>query len=148
MGEGKPYIVKYHGGLKIGILGVASEDWIGILSDDYEGLLEYEDCFAFSKRTSKYLKEDLKCDIVIALTHMRNNIDLQFPKKVPFVDLVLGGHDHVIMEEMVNGVPVIKSGSNFNNVGLVKIYPKTHKTPHEGTRFNYDWKIHKVTVSQ
>jgi 2',3'-cyclic-nucleotide 2'-phosphodiesterase (5'-nucleotidase family) len=79
---------------------------------------------------------------------MRNNVDMQFPKKVPYVDISLGGHDHVIMEEMVNGIPVIKSGSNFNNVGLIKIYAKTHKAPHEGTRFNYDWKIHKVTVSQ
>lgn len=63
------------------------------------------------------------------------------------MDLVLGGHDHVIMEEFVNGVPVIKSGTNFNNVGLIKIYAKTHSADHEGVRFNYDWKIFKVTIA-
>jgi 5'-nucleotidase len=88
-------------------------------------VLEYEDCYLFAKRTAEYLKKELKCDMVIALTHMRNHADKDFPNKVPNVDLVLGGHDHVIMEELINGIPVIKSGTNFNNVGLIKIYPKT-----------------------
>lgn len=79
---------------------------------------------------------------------MRNNQDRDFPKRVPNVDLVLGGHDHVIMEELVNGVPVIKSGSNFNNAGLIKIFAKTQQAQHEGARFNFDWKIHKVTVTE
>jgi len=73
------------------------------------------------------LRQSLRCDIVIALTHMRNGPDRLFPKKVEGVDLVLGGHDHVIMEEVVNKVPVIKSGTNFNNVGLIKMYLPSHK---------------------
>ncbi len=79
---------------------------------------------------------------------MRNNPDKNFPNKVPNVDLVLGGHDHVIMEEFVNGVPVIKSGTNFNNVGLIKIYPKTHPTSHVGARFSYDWIIYKIAITE
>ena len=31
------------------------------------------------------------------------------------------------MEEVVNKVPVIKSGTNFNNVGLIKMYLPSHK---------------------
>ena len=38
------------------------------------------------------------------------------------VDLVLGGHDHVIMQEFVEKVPVLKSGTNFNNIGLINLY--------------------------
>lgn len=33
LGDAKPYIVKEHMGLKIGILGVAGPDWIGILHE-------------------------------------------------------------------------------------------------------------------
>jgi hypothetical protein len=29
---------------------------------------------------------------------MRNNVDIEYPEKVPGVDLVLGGHDHVILQ--------------------------------------------------
>ena len=35
------------------------------------------------------------CDIVIALTHMRNPNDLRLMREVPEIDIVLGGHDHV-----------------------------------------------------
>lgn len=34
---------------------------------------------------------------MIALTHMRNAVDKDFPNHVSGVDIALGGHDHVIM---------------------------------------------------
>lgn len=83
--------------MKVGIFGVAGSDWIGILNDSYDGMIEYESCFEFGNRMSKYLRETLMCDVVIALTHMRNASDREFPLRVEGVDLVLGGHDHVIM---------------------------------------------------
>lgn len=39
LGNGIPYVVKEKFGLRIGIFGVAGEDWLGILSDDYEDAL-------------------------------------------------------------------------------------------------------------
>lgn len=75
LGDGLPFIVKEHNALRIGILGVAGEDWLGILSDEYEGMLEYEDCYEFANRTAKHLRLHEKCDVVIALTHMRNAAD-------------------------------------------------------------------------
>ena len=41
LGDGEPYIVKEHKGLRIGIMGVAGPDWIGILNDEYDNLLDY-----------------------------------------------------------------------------------------------------------
>jgi 2',3'-cyclic-nucleotide 2'-phosphodiesterase (5'-nucleotidase family) len=55
---------------------------------------------------------------------MRNIPDLEFPTKVKEVDLVLGGHDHVILEQVIDKTPVIKSGCNFRNIGLINIYSK------------------------
>ena len=59
---------------------------------------------------------------------MRNAADLEFPERVTGVDLVLGGHDHVIMEEFIKKMPVIKSGTNFNHLGLIHIYLPQHMT--------------------
>jgi 5'-nucleotidase len=59
---------------------------------------------------------------------MRNDADLLMPTKVEGVDLILGGHDHVVLHEIVNGTAVIKSGTNFNNVGLIKLFDKKYKT--------------------
>ena len=57
---------------------------------------------------SKHLRFDKKCDLIIALTHMRNQPDLEFPKYVKDIDIVLGGHDHVILQKVVDKTPVIK----------------------------------------
>jgi 5'-nucleotidase len=32
LGDGEPYLVKEHNGLRIGIMGVAGADWIGVLN--------------------------------------------------------------------------------------------------------------------
>ena len=53
---------------------------------------------------------------------MRNSPDCQYPSHIKNVDLVLGGHDHVILTEIIDNVPVIKSGTNFMNVGVVNVY--------------------------
>ena len=50
------------------------------------------------KRTAislaKKLRNELGCQYVIALTHMRIQHDVKFALEVPGIDLVLGGHDH------------------------------------------------------
>ena len=53
---------------------------------------------------------------------MRNAADCSYPSHVKLVDIVLGGHDHVVMNELIDSVPVIKSGTNFLNIGVINIY--------------------------
>lgn len=56
LGDGQPYHILNAEGIKIGVFGIAGSDWMGILNDSYEDLLEYESCFDFSNRTAKYLR--------------------------------------------------------------------------------------------
>ena len=50
----------------------------------------------------------------------------------------------MVMEEYINGVPIIKSGSNFNNVGLIKMYLPSKETEHPCNRMNFECKIYDV----
>ena len=50
------------------------------------------------------LRTDEKCDIIIALTHMRGPNDERLAREVRGVDLVLGGHDHDFFVQTV-GTP-------------------------------------------
>jgi 5'-nucleotidase len=72
----------------------------------------------------KLLREDEKCDIVIALTHMRVPQDQILPLQAPDIDIILGGHDHIIMKQFINGIPVLKSGDNFKTLGIIKVFKK------------------------
>ena len=47
---------------------------------------------------TQHLKELEKCDMVIALTHMRVYQDKKLPHEAPEIDIILGGHDHIVME--------------------------------------------------
>ncbi len=49
---------------------MAEEEWLELTHVDEE-ILEYEDFVSCAKRLVKKLKNELKCDLVFALTHMR-----------------------------------------------------------------------------
>ena len=63
-----------------------------------------------------------KCDMIIALTHMMKYNDIELAKKHPEIDFILGGHDHLIVHEVVNNSIIIKSGCNFRNFSFFKIW--------------------------
>lgn len=89
------YHIFEHQGIKIGCLGIGEEDWLTSLSEiDYEDLA-YTDFIESTQYYSHKLREEHKCDFVIALTHMRIPNDQLLCAVTKCVDLVLGGHDHV-----------------------------------------------------
>uniref|UniRef100_A0A1A9UKX8 5'-Nucleotidase C-terminal domain-containing protein n=1 Tax=Glossina austeni TaxID=7395 RepID=A0A1A9UKX8_GLOAU len=62
------------------------------------------------------------CEIIIALTHMRTPNDINLAENCPDIDLILGGHVYEIKE--VNGVKIIKSGTDFRQFSKITLLPK------------------------
>jgi 5'-nucleotidase len=58
-------------GLKIGLMALAEEDWLGIMSPAFDKELFYEHFIDCAKRMAHFFREGKQCDLVIALTHMR-----------------------------------------------------------------------------
>lgn len=67
------------------------------------------------------LRETHKCEMVIALTHMMKYNDVKLAQNVKGIDLILGGHDHLIVQEKVCDSVVIKSGTNFRNFSIIEV---------------------------
>lgn len=79
-----------------------------------------------ARTTARYLRESKKCDLVIALTHMRLAEDIAVSQNTKTgsgrIDLILGGHDHDIVQ---------RSSTDSNND------PRAHhqgSTPDSATR--------------
>lgn len=60
--------------------------------------------------------------MIVALTHMREPNDVKLAETVPpgLIDIVLGGHDHYYAHHYINGVHVLRSGSDFKQLSYIE----------------------------
>ena len=81
---------------------MVEKEWLDTLATINPNEVIYQDFVDVGNQLATKLKDELGCDIVIALTHMRNPNDIQLAKKAQKIDLILGGHDHGIEKRNVS----------------------------------------------
>merc|ERR1712070_953049 len=100
-----------------GLMGIC-ENWLSMCSKLRVGTdVIYLDLFETAERLEKQLREE-GAEVVIAITHSRNEVDCQLADRVPGLDLILGGHDHgyTLYQSPHSGVPMVKSGTDFRDL--------------------------------
>ena len=127
----KPYIVLKRKGVKIGIFALAPK-MRGLVSDKNCVGVKYLDPAKVALETAAMLKKDLKCDMVICISHLGWEIggddDNQMIAHSRDIDLVLGGHSHTYLEKLeyvknMDGkpVPVDQNGKHGIFVGKILV---------------------------
>jgi len=118
--------------IKIGVLGVC---FPGIVKSQhlFEGY-EISDSEPILEKIPIYRKQ---CDVLILLSHLGYDKDIEVAKKYPELDLIIGGHTHTILKEgkIVNNTLICHSGGEGNFLGKIivsldnskKIISKSHK---------------------
>ncbi|KAJ2439298.1 hypothetical protein IWW46_004510 [Coemansia sp. RSA 2440] len=87
------YFVKSVAGVRVGIMGIVEKEWLDTLPC-LPPTFEYHDFVKSARSMAKQMREEMKCDLVVCLSHMRLNNDVKLADACPDVDLVLSGHDH------------------------------------------------------
>lgn len=119
--------------VKIGLMGLGELDWLSTLSQvDIEDL-EYEDFVEAAKRLCQFFKSE-KVDLIIALTHMRVPNDDLLAEKVPEIDLILGGHDHMYYLRQTPNNLIVKSGADFKCFSHLKLKLLSPDSPFEESK--------------
>lgn len=105
----KPYVIKEIGGVKVGIFGLST---FQLLYDHFFAPITITDPIRPALETVSYLRNVEKCQVVIALSHLGISQDRLVAKAVNGIDLIVGGHTHMLMTkpEVVNGVPILHIG--------------------------------------
>ena len=87
-------------GRKIGIIGLCDESWIGMYKSKQADVEpSYESFVDHAKKLSKKLRGE-GCQYIIALTHMDTKNDRKLAQSGKgYIDLILGGHDHISLFE-------------------------------------------------
>ena len=116
----KPYVILKRGGMRIGIFGMLTDITKVVERTIADRLPKFDDVET-ADRWASYLKNEKKCDIVIALTHLGlENEDFMDPDLVRAtrnIDLVVGGHSHTFIKDSVyennidgKPVPIVQNG--------------------------------------
>jgi len=115
-----PYTIVEKAGKKIGVIGVLTDLTRVIDRTIADRMPKLDDAEEVNK-WAKLLKEEEKCDLVIALTHIGYEGELytdpMFVSQTRNIDLVVGGHSHTFLEKMESArnldgkeIPIVQDG--------------------------------------
>jgi 5'-nucleotidase len=123
----KSYTIIKKDGIKIGIIAVNIQPNGLIAEQLYQGV-KYIPHTEIANRIAQNLKEKKKCDVIICLSHLGYERDIEFAQKSRNIDIILGGHSHTFMKEpkFVNNldgkqVMIHQTNGRGINVGKVDI---------------------------
>lgn len=129
----QPYTIVERGGLKIGIIGFATpQTTTTTKSTNIEGL-----SFVNPAPIAKELAAELRAkgaDIVMVTSHLPGEQDLKSKQIMgelvdlangtgnSTLDAIVGGHSHMRVSGIVNGIPVVEAQSWLYAVGHIQLY--------------------------
>lgn len=125
-GHTRPYRVFVQDGIRIGIFGLGVE-LEGLVGKDLYKETRYLDPVEIARDTSRLLKQEEQCDMVICLSHLGYQYkgdkisDLKLASLTKDIDLIIGGHTHTFLPEPT---PVLNSDGKevlVNQVGWAGI---------------------------
>jgi 5'-nucleotidase len=127
----KQYTIIIRNGVKIGVVGVSPQLEGLVSKENFEGV-GYLDPINSVNKVAEHLKLDMRCDLVICLSHLgwgtKGIDDKLLIKSTRHIDIVLGGHTHTYFDKPeclvnVDGAPVYYSqmGKNARYVGWMNL---------------------------
>ncbi|MCD6123893.1 bifunctional metallophosphatase/5'-nucleotidase [bacterium] len=115
----KPYVVKDINGLKIGIFGLMTPDFSRVCNPPGGGVSVNVDYISAAESAVQKL-EDQGCDIIIALTHIGTMLDRNLASTVDGIDIIVGGHSHEYIYEVVGNTIIVQDGSKGEYLGVLR----------------------------
>ncbi|MFZ1977361.1 MAG: bifunctional UDP-sugar hydrolase/5'-nucleotidase [Bacteroidota bacterium] len=121
------YIVLEKAGLRIGIFGLMSKDFFTLVSKkSISGIVILPPVETAQRIIDKLLS---RTDLLIAVTHEGVADDSVLAENVTGLDVIVGGHSHTRLKvpKIINGVVIVQTGSNCENLGELTLTVEKHK---------------------
>lgn len=125
-GKTLPYKIFFIDKIKVGIFGIGIELNGLVEKKLYENTI-YNDPILVAEKISSLLKHEMKCDLVICLSHLGYKYDVKKVSDVilaensKYIDIIIGGHTHTFLDEPVVVKNRINRGVLVNQVGWAGI---------------------------
>lgn len=126
----KQYHIIEKNGLKIGFFGLLGEEAIYVAAG--ASPVTFDDMFKTAKNITKTLREVEKVDIIVCLSHggvypnekgKMIGDDINLAKKVPDIDIIIGGHTHFRTEKniQIGKTIIVQAGCYTQSIGRLEI---------------------------
>jgi 2',3'-cyclic-nucleotide 2'-phosphodiesterase (5'-nucleotidase family) len=126
----QPYVILPWRGKRIAILGLTTGSLVNIVRISANRGVAVSDPVAAARWYVPRLRE--QADYVIALSHLGADADLELARRVPGIDLIVGGHSHTRLDQPLfagtgtipglAGVPIVQTGAWGDHVGRSVLY--------------------------
>lgn len=112
------YAIKKYGDLNVAFLGIANTGET-ILKESLNGL----EVLPLEETVRKYIEtfKKQKVNFIVLITHLNYEQDAELAKKFPEIDLILGGHEHFLIDSKINKTVISKSGNAAVNVARIDV---------------------------
>ncbi len=132
-----PFVIRSIGGVKIGLIGLLLPETKDTSS--IEAHLNVVD-FCSTARDLVPKMREAGANVIIGVTHLFMHQDKKLAGCADF-DLILGGHEHTLLQSSANGTPIFKMWADAREVGKFDLFidKKTGKLE------SMDWQIIPVT---
>lgn len=134
-----PYIIREIGGVKVGIIGFLLPETKQTSAMSKQKDLEVTDFCEGAKKYVPLMKKQ-GAKTIIGLTHLAMSEDKQLAKCADF-DLILGGHEHSILQSTSNHTPIFKMTADARELGKFDLFINKNT----GKVEQMDWQIVPVT---
>ncbi|KAJ5593807.1 uncharacterized protein N7459_000015 [Penicillium hispanicum] len=121
---GKTCMLTSSNGIKVGVIGLGEREWLGTINSLPPDLI-----YKSATETAKELAPQLRkqgAELVVVVSHQREPNDNKLANNLPsgLVDIILGGHDHYYAHAVINGIHVLRSGTDFKQLSYIEAYRK------------------------
>lgn len=134
-----PFVVREFGGVKVGIFGITLQETAQTSKPGPD--LDFRDPCATARPIVAQLRRQ-GVRTIIALTHLTMAEDKALARCVP-VDLIVGGHEHTLLQSSSGGAPIFKMTADARELGRIQlnIHPRT------GQVESIDWEVIPVNAT-
>lgn len=128
-----PYIIREIGGVKVGIIGFLLPE-----TKQTSSMEEHLEVTDYCQTAKKYVPMMRKkgAKTIVGLTHLSMFQDKKLAKCADF-DLILGGHEHTLLQSSSNDTPIFKMTADARELGKFDLF--INKTT--GRLEQMDWEI-------
>lgn len=133
-----PYVVREFDGIRVGIVGFLLPETKETSS--MEDSLQVTDFCSAAARLVRQMRVRERVSAVVGLTHLSMAQDKKLAQCAKF-DLILGGHEHTLLQSSSNGTPIFKMTADGRELGKFNLNFNARTKRLE----SLDWEIIPVT---